>query len=221
MHQIASLPRGFQHSVAEHAHALVGEHVGKRLDFPRFVALHDHTHKPRAEHAALALLPLEFRDEVDVGRGYPLFLGRSRVDGADDAQTEATCDGVGGFAVRIGGEEFDSTVDEALLGNVECVDKSDLAHAVRPFAALVAAVEEGEVLRSLVVAQPILDEAVETALVHHLDIIDMTVFLNWDSARKRLLGGRACRVWAGRTCRGHGGREDDCDRTSSLCRTEE
>ena len=143
MDQVAAFPRGFDHSVAVHAHALVRKHVGKRLDFPRFIPLHHHTHESRAEIPAGPLAPLEFRDEVDVSRGYSLFLGGSRVDGADDAEVEAPSDGVGGFSVGIGGEELDFSVNEALLGDVKRINESDLANAVGAFQALVAAVEIG------------------------------------------------------------------------------
>lgn len=212
MDQIAALPRGFEHSVAIHAHALVGKHVGKRLDFPRFIPLHHHAHKPRAEIPAVSLAPLEFRDEVDVFRGYPLLLRGSRVDGADDAEVEASRDGVCGFSVGVGGEELDFAVAEALLGEVKRVDRSDFADAVGAFQAVVAAVEVGEVLDLLVVAQPVLDEAVEALLVDHLDIIDMAVFLG-ESGGEMGLDGRGCTVSAGRRCRDREGREDDCDRT--------
>lgn len=219
MHQLTVLPRGFEHSVAIHAHALVRKHVGKRLDFPRFIPLHHHAHEPRAEIPAVPLPPLEFRDEVDVSRGYPLFLRGSRVDGADDAEVEASCDGVCGFSVGIGGEEFDFAVAEALFGDVKRVNEGDFADAVGAFEALVAAVEVGEVLDLLAVVQPVLDEAVQALLVDHLDIIDMAVFLG-ERGRKIALDGQECTVSAGRRCRDREGREDDCDRTFLLCRTE-
>ena len=198
---------------------MVRKHVGKRLDFPRFVPLHHHAHEPRAVIPAVSLAPLELRDEVDVSRGYPLFLRGSRVDGADDAEVEASRDGVCGTAVGIGGEELDSAVAEALLGEVKRVNEGDFANAVGAFEALVAAVEVGEVLDLLVMVQPVLDEAVQTLLVDHLDIIDMAVFLG-ESGGEMRLDGRECTVSAGRRCRGREGREDDCDRTFSLCRTE-
>ena len=47
----------------------------------------------------------------------------------------------------------------------------------------------------------------------------MAVFLG-ESGRKIALDERGCTVSAGRRCRDREGREDDCDRTFLLCRTE-